>query len=180
MQNGSSVAMCTHCVHVSARLAPDVYARSVFVYKTSASELSRKFIERPLLVGPTTLAVTKFGCSYHTANANNNNNKYLVLKCFEYLFFLGTEFVDGKRNWHLSLEDIFSLFPKETLTKKKCKGAQRCPRSRRKFFMQMPKLSTHFFTDQSLSSNSFLCVFTATFCTRLIKATFFWVVVGKD
>ncbi len=43
MQNGSSVGMCTHCVHV--------FAGSVLSNKISASELRRKFIKSALLVG---------------------------------------------------------------------------------------------------------------------------------
>ncbi len=57
MQNGSSVGICTRCIHVFARLAPDLYAQSVLIHKISASELSRKFIKSALLVGNWSLAV---------------------------------------------------------------------------------------------------------------------------
>ncbi len=42
--------MYTHCIHVFARLALDLYAQSVLIDKISASELSRKF-KSALLVG---------------------------------------------------------------------------------------------------------------------------------
>ncbi len=51
VQNGSSVGICTRCIHVSARFGVDLHARSVLVKKNSASELSRKFIKSVLLVG---------------------------------------------------------------------------------------------------------------------------------
>ncbi len=41
----------TRCMHVLARLAPDLYAPSVLVSKISASELSRKFIKSAPSVG---------------------------------------------------------------------------------------------------------------------------------
>ncbi len=52
MQNGSSVGLCTCCVHVFCTLGADLYAQSVLISKISASELSRKLIKGPLLVGP--------------------------------------------------------------------------------------------------------------------------------
>ena len=52
MQNGSSVGICTHGIQIFARLAPICNAQSSVLLSTfSASELSRKFIEGPLLVG---------------------------------------------------------------------------------------------------------------------------------
>ena len=51
MQSGSSVRMHAHFVHVFARFAPDLHARSVLINKVSASELSRKFIKSALLAG---------------------------------------------------------------------------------------------------------------------------------
>ena len=33
MQNGSSVGICAHCMHVFARLAPDLHAQSVLINK---------------------------------------------------------------------------------------------------------------------------------------------------
>ena len=51
MQNGSSVETCARCMHVFARLAPILHARSVLINKTSASELIRKFVKSALLVG---------------------------------------------------------------------------------------------------------------------------------
>ncbi len=51
MQNGSSVDIHTHCVHVFARFGADLYVQSVLIDKICASELSRKFIESVLLVG---------------------------------------------------------------------------------------------------------------------------------
>ena len=50
-QNGSSVGTRTRRMHVFARLAPDLHARSVLISKISASELSRKFVKSALLVG---------------------------------------------------------------------------------------------------------------------------------
>ena len=45
MRNGSSVGMRTHCMHIFARLAPNLYAQSVLVNNISVSELSREFIK---------------------------------------------------------------------------------------------------------------------------------------
>ncbi len=44
MQNGSSVGMCTRCVHVFCTFGADLCAQSVLRNKISASEFSRKFI----------------------------------------------------------------------------------------------------------------------------------------
>ncbi len=46
-----SVGICTHCIPVFARWAPDLHAQSVIINKISASELSQKFIKSALLVG---------------------------------------------------------------------------------------------------------------------------------
>ncbi len=62
MQNGSSVGICTRCVHVFARLGADVYAQSVLINKVSASELSRKFIKVASLVGRGSAALARL-CS---------------------------------------------------------------------------------------------------------------------
>ena len=52
MQNGSSVGICTRCIHVFARLVPiNSHAQSVLINKFYASELSWKFIKSALLVG---------------------------------------------------------------------------------------------------------------------------------
>ncbi len=51
MQNGSSVGICTRCVHVFARLAPICVLSRCLFNKISASELSRKVIKSALLVG---------------------------------------------------------------------------------------------------------------------------------
>ena len=51
MRNGSSVGICTRCVHAFARLGADLRALSVLSSKISASELSRKLIDNALLVG---------------------------------------------------------------------------------------------------------------------------------
>ncbi len=50
-KNGSSVGICTHCIHVFVHLAPDLYAQSVLINKISAAGLSRKLIKSALLVG---------------------------------------------------------------------------------------------------------------------------------
>ncbi len=50
MQNGSSVGIHTQCIHVFARLTPNLSARPVLINKISASELSRKFIKSALSV----------------------------------------------------------------------------------------------------------------------------------
>ncbi len=52
MQNGSSVGICTRCIHVLALFGTDLYAQSVLINKISASELGRKLIKVALLVGP--------------------------------------------------------------------------------------------------------------------------------
>ena len=51
MQNGSSVGICTHRVHVFCTFGSDLHAQSVLIDEISASELSRKFIKSELLVG---------------------------------------------------------------------------------------------------------------------------------
>ncbi len=51
MQNGNSVGMFTHRVHILARFGADSHAQSVLINKISASELSRKFIKSALSVG---------------------------------------------------------------------------------------------------------------------------------
>ncbi len=51
MQNGSSVGMCTHRVHVFCTFAADLHAQSVLINKNSASELSREVLMGALLVG---------------------------------------------------------------------------------------------------------------------------------
>ncbi len=51
MQNGSSVGIRTHCMHIFCMFGADLYAQSLLSNKISASELSRKFIKGPLLVG---------------------------------------------------------------------------------------------------------------------------------
>ena len=51
MQNGSSVGICTCCIHIFARLASTCMLSPVRINKISASELSRKFIKGALLVG---------------------------------------------------------------------------------------------------------------------------------
>ncbi len=50
-QNGSSVGICTHCMHVFCTFGTDLYAQSVLNNKISALEITRKFIKRALLVG---------------------------------------------------------------------------------------------------------------------------------
>ncbi len=57
IENGMSVGICTHCIPVFARWAPDLHAQSVIINKISASELSQKFIKSALLVG----SLLKFG-----------------------------------------------------------------------------------------------------------------------
>ncbi len=51
MQNWSSVEICSHCIHIFARLAPICMLQSMLTNKTSAAEISRKFIKTALLVG---------------------------------------------------------------------------------------------------------------------------------
>ncbi len=51
MQNGSSVGIHTHCIHVFCTFGADFFAQSVLINKISASELSRKFSKTALLVG---------------------------------------------------------------------------------------------------------------------------------
>ena len=51
MQNGSSVGIRTHFIHVFARFGTNLHAQPVLVNKISASELSRKFIKSALSVG---------------------------------------------------------------------------------------------------------------------------------
>ena len=50
-KNGSSVGMCTSCIHVFASSSTDLHAQSALIDKISASELRRKFIKSALLVG---------------------------------------------------------------------------------------------------------------------------------
>ncbi len=51
MHNGSSVGICTHRMHVFCTFGDVLYAQSVLIGKTSASEVSQKFIKSALLVG---------------------------------------------------------------------------------------------------------------------------------
>ncbi len=51
MQNGSSVGICTRCIHVFAHFGVNLYAQLVLSSKISALELRKKFIESALLVG---------------------------------------------------------------------------------------------------------------------------------
>ena len=51
MQNGSSVGIHIHCLHVFARLAPICMLSQWFINEISASELSRKLIKSASLVG---------------------------------------------------------------------------------------------------------------------------------
>ena len=61
MQNGSSVGMYTHCIHVFARFGADLPAQSVLSNEISASELSRKLIKSALLVGlPLSQSISTF------------------------------------------------------------------------------------------------------------------------
>ena len=50
-QNGGSVEICTQGMHVFARFAPILHARSVLSNKICASELSRKIVKGALSVG---------------------------------------------------------------------------------------------------------------------------------
>ncbi len=65
MQNGSSVGVCTHCVHVFRTFGADLHAQLALINKISASELRKKVIKGPLLVGscvvPLTLIVVRWG-----------------------------------------------------------------------------------------------------------------------
>ncbi len=58
MQNGSSVEICTRCIHVFCTFDADLYAQTVPSNKISASELRRKFIKSALLVGHPELTVS--------------------------------------------------------------------------------------------------------------------------
>ena len=51
MQNGSSVRMLTHCIHVFCTFGANLYAQLVLINKMSALELRRRFIKIALLVG---------------------------------------------------------------------------------------------------------------------------------
>ena len=61
-QNGSSVGTYTRrCLHIFRTFGTDLHAQSVLINKISASELRRKFIKGPLLVGyaiPGTMCTT--------------------------------------------------------------------------------------------------------------------------
>ncbi len=58
-KNGSSVGICTHCAHVFCTFGADLRAQSVLIDKNSASELARKFIRSPLLVGSYHIAASQ-------------------------------------------------------------------------------------------------------------------------
>ncbi len=61
MQNGSSVRIRTHCIHVFACFGIDLHAQSVLINQISASELRRKFTKSALLVGLLKEAATTDG-----------------------------------------------------------------------------------------------------------------------
>ena len=51
MQNGLSIGICTHCTHIFCTFGADLRDESWIINKLFSSELSRKFIKSPLLVG---------------------------------------------------------------------------------------------------------------------------------
>ncbi len=51
MQNESSVEICTHCIHTFCTFGTNLCAQLALINTIFASELSRKFIKGPLLVG---------------------------------------------------------------------------------------------------------------------------------
>ena len=53
MQNGSSVVIHEHCMHVFCTFGANLYAQSVLINEISAMELCRKFIKSVMLVGLT-------------------------------------------------------------------------------------------------------------------------------
>ncbi len=67
MQNGSSVGIHTHCIHVFARLVPIFMLSRCSLANISAWKLSRKFIKSALLVGRVCVGVkvkTSHGCAH--------------------------------------------------------------------------------------------------------------------
>ncbi len=89
-----SVGICTHCMHVFARLAPDLCAQSVLISKISASELRRKFIKSALLVGlvqkKTWLVGWVFPDQHPVRKKTNSDFTVILFKNSLFLgFFLG-------------------------------------------------------------------------------------------
>ncbi len=69
MQNGSPVGACTRCMHVFARSAPSCMLSRCLVTELSASELSRKLIKSPLLVGDAWVFKTWLGNGWTLAKS---------------------------------------------------------------------------------------------------------------